>query len=306
MILAIAIPLPAVPDQRGNAVEIFLRVVVDDDLPPLGRFGSDQHGGAEPLVQMLFKLDQVGQPGLRGVCLIATDSRPSRGGNAGGHEGLGLADREVLGDDPAAGGTLALRVGQPQQGAGVARGDLAVADGAEDLVGQLQQPDQVGDGRAVQAQPPGELFLSSTVTAEILAKGRGLFDGIEVLSLQVFDHRQLEDALVVQVQHPRGNLVELGLDAGPEPPFAGDELVALADGSHQDWLEHAVLAQRIRQGGNLCRREITARLIRVGIDLIDGDVEQLGALERAGLEPPLLTSQQGFQTASQASLIHGR
>ena len=91
-------------DQRGNAVEIFLRVVVDDDLPPLGRFGSDQHGGAEPLVQMLFKLDQVGQPGLRGVCLIATDSRPSRGGNAGGHEGLGLADREVLGDDPAAGG----------------------------------------------------------------------------------------------------------------------------------------------------------------------------------------------------------
>src|SRR5271157_5994602 len=84
-------------DQRGNAVEFFLRVVVDDDLPALGCFGSDQHGGAEPLVQMLFKLDQVGRPGLRGVCLIATDSRPSRGGDAGGHEGLGLADRQVLG-----------------------------------------------------------------------------------------------------------------------------------------------------------------------------------------------------------------
>jgi hypothetical protein len=49
-----------------------------------------------------------------------------------------------------------------------------------------------------------------------------------------------------------------------------------------------------------------AGLIRVGIDLIDGDVEQLAALERAGLEPSLLTSQQGFQTASQASLIHVR
>ena len=32
-------------DQRGNAVEFFLRVVVDDDLPPLGRFGC----GSAPL-----------------------------------------------------------------------------------------------------------------------------------------------------------------------------------------------------------------------------------------------------------------
>ena len=93
--------------------------------------------------------------------------------------------------------------------------------------------------------------------------------------------------------------MKLGLDAGPQPPLAGDELIAIADGSHQDRLEHAVLAQRIGQRGDLGRREMAAGLVRVGIDLIDGDVDQLGSLERAGLEPSLLTTQQGFQAASQ-------
>ena len=96
-------------------------------------------------------------------------------------------------------------------------------------------------------KPAGELFLGAAVAGEIFAEGGRLVDGVEILALQVLDHRQLEDALVVEVEHPRGNLVELGLDAGAQPALAGDELVAHAHGPDQDRLEHAVLAERIGQ-----------------------------------------------------------
>ena len=47
--------------------------------------------------------------------------------------------------------------------------------------------------------------------------------------------------------------MKLGLDAGPQPPLAGDELKALTDGTHQDRLKHAMLPQRVGQRGNILR-----------------------------------------------------
>jgi hypothetical protein len=73
--------------------------------------------------------------------------------------------------------------------------------------------------------------------------------------------------------------VKLRFDAGTEPTLAGDELVPLTDGSHQDWLEHSVLAERVSQRGDLCWRKMTAGLIRIGVDLIDGNMKQFGGLE---------------------------
>ena len=74
----------------------------------------------------------------------------------------------------------------------------------------------------------------------------------------------------------------------------------------QDRLEHAVLAQRVGQRGDLARVELPAWLKRIGVDLIDGDLDQLGLFERAGLEPAFIAAQQCFQSASETSLIHGR
>ena len=88
--------------------------------------------------------------------------------------------------------------------------------------------------------------------------------------------------------------------------FAGDELIALPDRTHQDRLEHAVLPQRVGQRGDLLGVELPARLVRVGIDLIDGDLDQLARLERAAFESPFFTTEQRFQSASKTSFIHGR
>ena len=102
------------------------------------------------------------------------------------------------------------------------------------------------------------------------------------------------------------DLVKLGLDAGAEPSFPGDELVARTDGADQDRLEHAMLAERVGQRGDLLRVEVPAGLERVGIDLGDGDRDQLGCLERSRFESTFLPTEQGFQAASETTSIHGR
>ena len=104
-------------------------------------------------------------------------------------------------------------VGQAEQGPGVALGDLLGSDGLLDLVGEVEQADQVGDGRAVEAEPAGELFLGAAVAGEVVAEGGGLVERVQVLALEVLDHRQLADALVVELHDAGGDLVELGLDA---------------------------------------------------------------------------------------------
>ena len=67
-----------------------------------------------------------------------------------------------------------------------------------------------------------------------------------------------------------------------------------------------MLAERVGQRGDLGGVELAARLERVGVDLVDGEVDQLGAVERAGLESAFFAAEQGFQAASESSLIHGR
>ena len=57
--------------------------------------------------------------GRAGVGRVLADAGAGRGRLAGGDEGLGLADREALGDDPLAGAALGVVVGQAEQGTGV-------------------------------------------------------------------------------------------------------------------------------------------------------------------------------------------
>ncbi len=74
----------------------------------------------------------------------------------------------------------------------------------------------------------------------------------------------------------------------------------------QDGLEHAVLSQRVGQRGDFVGVELAARLERVRVNLIDGDLDQLAGIERAGFETAVFAAQQGFESASKTSFIHGR
>jgi hypothetical protein len=181
--------------------------------------------------------------------------------------------------------------------------NLLGSNRVEDLVGEFEQPDKVRDGRAVEAEPTREFFLGTTVAREIFAESDRLIDRVEVFALKVLNHRQLEHALVVEFEDPGGDLVEVGFDTGPESSLAGDEFVTVADGADEDRLEHAMLPKRVGQRGDLLRIEEAPGLIRIGVDLVDGEVEELGRGERTGLESSFFAAEECFETASEASLV---
>src|SRR4029079_7912144 len=109
----------------------------------------------------------------------------------------------------------------------------------------------IGDGRAVEAESAGELFLGTSEAIQIVAEGGRLLQRVEILALKVLDHGELADALVVELEDPGGDFGELGLDAGAEPALARDELVAAVEAADQDRLEHSVLAQGVGERGDL-------------------------------------------------------
>ena len=67
-----------------------------------------------------------------------------------------------------------------------------------------------------------------------------------------------------------------------------------------------MLPQRIGERGDLLRVKLPPRLKRIGIDLIDGDLDQLAGLERAAVEAPFFATEERFQSAAKTSFIHGR
>ena len=56
---------------------------------------------------------------------------------------------------------------------------------------ELEQPQVVGDRRAVEAHPPADFILRQSLIGEG-AKGEGELDGVQVVTLHVLDERELE------------------------------------------------------------------------------------------------------------------
>ena len=110
--------------------------------------------------------------------------------------------------------------------------------------------------------------------------------------MEVLDHRQFADLAIVEDHHPGGYLAELRLDAGLQPSFARDELVAIIDGADDDGLQDTVLADRLGERGDLLGIEDTPRLERIRVDPGDQKPLEVGRLERSGLGSSLLRSEQ--------------
>jgi len=292
-------------EESGQAIELLSRLVINDNLAAIGISRSDQDGRTQALEKALFKFEKMGGPGVVSVRRVSADSGTCWARYPRDNEGLGLSHGEVLSDHGLAGGKLAVRVREAEERPCVSLSDVGGSHRIQDLTGEIEQADQVGDGRAVDTEPAGQLFLRTAEAGQVLAESTRLVDRVEVLALEVLDHSQLENALVVEDEDPGGHFVKLSFDAGAQPAFAGDELVSLARRPDQDRLKHAVLSQRVSQRGDFLGVEPPAWLERVRVNLIHGDLDQLAAIEQACVETPFFTAQQGFQSASKTSFIHG-
>ena len=163
-----------------------------------------------------------------------------------------------------------------EQRPGMAGGELAVGEQMLDRGRQSEQTQCVGDRRATLADAIGDLLVRQSEVVDQLLEGGRLLERREVLAMEVLDQRLLDDGQVVGAAYERRDRRQPGAPGGTPPALAGDQLVAgpRLDRADQDRLQDADL---LDAGGELGQRllvEVDARLMRVGRDVGDRDVDQ--------------------------------
>ena len=114
-------------------------------------------------------------------------------------------------------------------------------------LGELEQPQAVGDAAAVSPNALGQLFLRPSELGEQPLIRLRLFHRVQILAQQILDERQLEALRVGGLADDRGDPGEARQLGGPPPALADDELIAFAEPPHDDGLQYAALRQVTRQ-----------------------------------------------------------
>ena len=135
----------------------------------------------------------------------------------------------------------------------------------------------VRDRRAILADRIGQRFLRHRAFVEQPPVGGRLVDRIEVLPLDVLDQRDLQQLVVADLAHDHGRPQEAGNLRGAPPALAGDDLEAVAAAPHEDRLDDAVHADRLRELLERPLLNLQARLPRVGHDAVEIDLERYAA-----------------------------
>ena len=108
------------------------------------------------------------------------------------------------------------------------------------LVGQLEQPERVGDARPVPADALADLLLRQPELLDEPSIALGLLERVEVRSLEVLDQRQLEGLGRRDVADHGGDLVQSRELRGPPAALTGDEAVVGPVPPHEDRLDDAL------------------------------------------------------------------
>ena len=101
-----------------------------------------------------------------------------------------------------------------------------------------------------------------------------LLHGVEIGTLDILDDRDLENLGFVEIADDHGEVVQLRLLRGAPTSFAGNDLKMLSlcrVRAHDEWLDHALFADRCRKLGNGRFGEMATRLFCVGLDAINRD-----------------------------------
>ena len=184
--------------------------------------------------------------------------------------------------------------GGAEQRPGVAGGEAALAERALDHGGEREQPDGVRHRGTASADAQRDRLVGEAEGVGEAGVGGGLVEGGEVGPLQVLDEGELERLAPRLGGRPEDGRDpgEPGEGGGAEPALPGDELEAVAVALHDDGLEDAVGADRVGEAGEGLGVEVAPRLLGVGADGGDRDLDELGVvLGRAG--PGVLVEDRG-------------
>ena len=166
---------------------------------------------------------------------------------------------------------------------------------------QVQQTQGVGHGGAGLAHPLGALVLGHAVLLRQHPVALGLFDGVQILPLEVLDHGQLHGLAVVGLDDHGGHLCQPGHPRRPPPPLAGDDLIIPAlQLPHRQRLDDAVYPDGVRQIAERLRVEALAGLGGAALHLTDGQQQGGGAFVLGGDD---IVAQQRAQSLAQTFCI---
>jgi hypothetical protein len=100
-----------------------------------------------------------------------------------------------------------LGLGRGDQGAGVTRRQVTIAQQAQNRLGQGQQAHRVGNVAAAARQGSGELLLGMAKAVHQLAVGQRLLDSVQVGALDVFDDGDFQHFFIVIVPDQHRHLM---------------------------------------------------------------------------------------------------
>src|ERR1700735_3064982 len=198
--------------------------------------------------------------------------RLRRLGAAGG-EALDLANGETGFDDPTGELNAFGGICNREKRAAVASGEAAVLDEIEDGLLEAKQTDEICDGGAVLTSALRDLFLGEAEFGAEAVEGAGLFDGVKMLALKIFDKGHLDGGFFGHVAKDHRDARKLGALCGAPASFAGNQLIAQADATDHERLDDAAGANRLREFLERFLTEPSARLIRARVDEVDIDVD---------------------------------
>ena len=127
----------------------------------------------------------------------------------------------------------------------MAGGNGAVGNKAPGCLGQIQQPQRIGDMRAAFADDFRQLRLGiAKIGPKPLIAAR-LLDRVEILALDVLDDRQFQSFAIIGFVNDDGNIGETRELGGAPTPLAGDDFIGVGDagdGPDDDRLNNALFA----------------------------------------------------------------
>jgi hypothetical protein len=247
-----------------QAIELLGAEVLDLDAPALlGALDAD--AGLEPLSEAIGEALQV--------WILGAARARGRDARCGGRPGqlFSGAHRELLGDDAIAEALAPLRVREREQRLGVTQRDAARLDVALDVARELEQPQMIGDRRAIHSDALADLLLGGAGVGE-RPEGDGELDRVQVAALDVLDEGDLEAIAGIDLEHDGGDRVQARAARRPPASLAHDQLVAIARAPHHHRLQHPVHADRLGEGVEGARLEDATGLVGVGVDVGNGDL----------------------------------
>ena len=142
----------------------------------------------------------------------------------------------------------------------------AVADEFLHRFRQFQQPQRIGHDRAALADFRGDVLLRELELLRQLRIAVRLLDGVQVFALEIFDERQFQHRAVIGLAGDDGNFRQIQKLRRAPAAFAGDQFKKTAAFAHDERLDDALFADRIREFLQRLVGKILARLERAGPD----------------------------------------